>query len=145
MNGHPQNFADDGFRGLELDFQPGKGSFFIAYLGLCRTFTLGDESLVIDDAPLVMSDCGRMFFQRADMLELLTDVAERHSRTVAVSNRQEALEQARYGVSLPKAMPEWMSPMIAIIAAQLFTYHLGTVKGLDTDQPRGLTKVTKTI
>jgi porin len=30
MNGHPRNFADDGFRGLELDFQPGKGSFFIA-------------------------------------------------------------------------------------------------------------------
>lgn len=80
-----------------------------------------------------------------DMVELLTEVAGRHARTVAISNRQEALEAARYGIPLPEAMPEWLSPMISIIAAQLFTYHLGTVKGLDTDQPRGLTKVTKTI
>jgi glucosamine--fructose-6-phosphate aminotransferase (isomerizing) len=80
-----------------------------------------------------------------DMLELLTEVTARHSRIVAVSNRQEALETARYGIPLPTAMPEWISPMIAIIAAQLFTYHLGTVKGLDTDKPRGLSKVTKTI
>ncbi len=80
-----------------------------------------------------------------DMMQLLTEVTKRHSRTVAVSNRHEALEKARYGIPLPAAMPEWISPMIAIIAAQLFTYQLGTVKGLDTDQPRGLTKVTKTV
>ena len=80
-----------------------------------------------------------------DMLELLSEMAQRHSRIVAVSNRQEALDTARHGVPLPAVMPEWMSPMIAIIAAQLFTYHLGLVKGLDTDQPRGLSKVTKTV
>ncbi|MDJ0925892.1 MAG: SIS domain-containing protein [Acidimicrobiia bacterium] len=80
-----------------------------------------------------------------DMLELLVEMAGRHSRTVAVSNRPELVEAARHGIRLPEAMPEWMSPMIAIIAAQLFTYHLGLVKGLDTDQPRGLSKVTRTV
>jgi glucosamine--fructose-6-phosphate aminotransferase (isomerizing) len=81
-----------------------------------------------------------------DMFELLADVTiKKHSRSVAISNRSEALETARYGIPLPTAMPEWMSPMVAIVAAQLFTYHLGTIKGLDTDQPRGLSKVTKTI
>jgi glucosamine--fructose-6-phosphate aminotransferase (isomerizing) len=80
-----------------------------------------------------------------DMLELLSNVTDRHSRTVAVSNRREALDVARYGIPLPAEMPEWMSPMITIVAAQLFTYHLGKVKGLDTDRPRGLSKVTKTI
>ncbi len=80
-----------------------------------------------------------------DMLALLHDVtAEKRSRSVAVSNRSEALEVARYGIPLPE-MPEWVSPIPAIVAAQLFTYHLGTIKGLDTDQPRGLSKVTKTI
>ena len=80
-----------------------------------------------------------------DMLALLTNVTkERHSRTVAISNEGEALEAARYGIPLTN-MPEWVSPIPAIVAAQLFTYHLGTVKGLDTDQPRGLSKVTKTI
>jgi len=80
-----------------------------------------------------------------DMLELLTDLtATRRSRSVVISNRREALETARYGIPLPDQMPEWVSPLVAIVAAQLFTYYLGTVKGLDTDKPRGLTKVTKT-
>jgi glucosamine--fructose-6-phosphate aminotransferase (isomerizing) len=91
---------------------------------------------------LAVAPDGALF---ADMLKLLSEVKDRHPRTLAISNRREALETARYGIPLPEAMPEWVSPMIAIIAAQLFTYHLGTVKGLDTDQPRGLTKVTKTI
>lgn len=30
MNGFPRNFADPGFGGFQFDFQPGKGSFFIA-------------------------------------------------------------------------------------------------------------------
>jgi glucosamine--fructose-6-phosphate aminotransferase (isomerizing) len=81
-----------------------------------------------------------------DMLALLEKVTkQRHARSVAISNRPEALESARYGIALPVGMPEWISPIPSIIAAQLFTYHLGTIKGLDTDQPRGLTKVTKTI
>jgi glucosamine--fructose-6-phosphate aminotransferase (isomerizing) len=80
-----------------------------------------------------------------DMLALLTNVTkELHSRSVAISNRSEALEVARYGIPIAN-MPEWVSPIPTIVAAQLFTYHLGTIKGLDTDQPRGLSKVTKTI
>lgn len=81
-----------------------------------------------------------------DMLELLTNVTtQRHGRTLVVSNRPEALEAARYGIALNTATPEWLSPVPAIVAAQLFTYHLGTIKGLNTDRPRGLSKVTKTI
>ncbi len=80
-----------------------------------------------------------------DMMELLSELTvERHSRSVVISNRQEALATCRYGIALPH-MPEWVSPIPSIVAAQLFTYHLGTIKGLNTDQPRGLSKVTKTI
>ncbi len=80
-----------------------------------------------------------------DMHQLLAEVtSDKRSRSVVVSNRSEALSAARYGIPLPE-MPEWLSPIPAIIAAQLFTYHLGTVKGLDIDQPRGLSKVTRTL
>jgi len=79
-----------------------------------------------------------------DMMELLTQVTdEKHARSLVLSNRAEALEVARFGIPLP-AVPEWISPIPAIVAAQLFTYHLGAIKGLDTDQPRGLSKVTRT-
>jgi glucosamine--fructose-6-phosphate aminotransferase (isomerizing) len=69
---------------------------------------------------------------------------QRHAKTVTISNRGEALEASRYGIPLPASTPEWISPMPIIAAAQLFTYHLGTIKGLDTENPRGLSKVTKT-
>jgi glucosamine--fructose-6-phosphate aminotransferase (isomerizing) len=79
-----------------------------------------------------------------DMVALLTEVTdEKHARTLVVSNREEALAATRFGIPLP-AVPEWISPIPAIVAAQLFTYHLGAIKGLDTDQPRGLSKVTRT-
>jgi glucosamine--fructose-6-phosphate aminotransferase (isomerizing) len=43
------------------------------------------------------------------------------------------------------SLPEWLSPMIAVIPGQLMAYHLTSVKGYDPDHPRGLTKVTKTL
>jgi glucosamine--fructose-6-phosphate aminotransferase (isomerizing) len=41
-------------------------------------------------------------------------------------------------------MPEWISPLVSIIPAQLFSYHLTLVKGIDPDSPRSLSKVTLT-
>jgi glucosamine--fructose-6-phosphate aminotransferase (isomerizing) len=79
-----------------------------------------------------------------DMTELLRGLTEeKRALTVAVSNSNDALDTARFGIPLPP-VAEWLSPMPAIIAAQLFTYHLGKARGLDTDHPRGLNKVTRT-
>ena len=70
-----------------------------------------------------------------DMVELLSKVTgERRARTAVVTNRDEAADVSRHAIRIP-AMPEWLSPIPSIVAAQLFTYHLGTIKGLDTDRP----------
>lgn len=63
---------------------------------------------------------------------------------LAVSNEPAVLELADTPIQLPADMPEWLSPIPAIIPAQLFCYHLTRAKGYDTEQPRGLTKVTLT-
>jgi len=63
---------------------------------------------------------------------------------LAVSNVPAVLELADTPIQLPDDMPEWLSPIPAIIPAQLFCYHLTRAKGYDTEQPRGLTKVTLT-
>ena len=63
---------------------------------------------------------------------------------LAVSNEPSALELANTPIRLPDDIPEWLSPIPAIIPAQLFCYHLTRAKGYDTEQPRGLTKVTLT-
>jgi glutamine---fructose-6-phosphate transaminase (isomerizing) len=47
------------------------------------------------------------------------------------------------GVVLP-AVPEWLSPLVAIVPAQLFAYHLARARGLDPEAPRNLSKVTLT-
>jgi glucosamine 6-phosphate synthetase-like amidotransferase/phosphosugar isomerase protein len=39
---------------------------------------------------------------------------------------------------------EWLTPVPAIIVAQLFTYWLTVEQGNDPDNPRGLSKVTRT-
>jgi glucosamine--fructose-6-phosphate aminotransferase (isomerizing) len=44
----------------------------------------------------------------------------------------------------PDALPEWLSPLVDIIPAQLFTAALARAKGLDVERPRGLKKVTLT-
>ena len=79
-----------------------------------------------------------------DMLTLLDNVTkQRYARSIAISNRPEALETARYGLALP-VMPEWLSPIVSIVPAQLFCKDLAKLRGLDTENPRGLSKVTLT-
>lgn len=46
-------------------------------------------------------------------------------------------------ITIPEG-PEWLSPLPAIVAAQLFTVRAAELAGIDPDRPRGLTKVTRT-
>ncbi|HUH96589.1 MAG TPA: SIS domain-containing protein [Anaerolineales bacterium] len=63
---------------------------------------------------------------------------------VIISNWQEALElgQARFAISA--SVPEALSPIVNIIPAQLFAYHLTLARGYDADHPRTIQKVTET-
>jgi glucosamine--fructose-6-phosphate aminotransferase (isomerizing) len=48
------------------------------------------------------------------------------------------------GIPVPE-VPEWLSPLAAILPAQLFAYHLARARGLDTEAPRNISKVTLTL
>lgn len=81
----------------------------------------------------------------ADMLSLLDRlVRERGVEVVAVSNDEPVLALARCPIRLPADLPECLSPLVGIVPAQLFCYHLTRAKGFDTEAPRGLNKVTRT-
>lgn len=82
----------------------------------------------------------------AEMHDLLRGLAkERRAELLIISNDEAALGLAQAPVPLPDAIPEWLSPLVAIVPAQLFAYHLTRVKGYDTEAPRGLNKVTHTV
>jgi glutamine---fructose-6-phosphate transaminase (isomerizing) len=80
-----------------------------------------------------------------DMLGLLKNLREtHHAELTVISDNAEALALAQSPIPLPAGIPEWLSPLIAIIPAQLFCYHLTRVRGFDTEAPRSIRKVTET-
>lgn len=79
------------------------------------------------------------------VLELLTSLKQDlNAELVVVSDRDEALSLAQSAFRLPTGIPEWLTPMVSIIPAQLFAYHLTLVKGYEPDHPRVIHKVTET-
>ncbi len=79
------------------------------------------------------------------VLSLLQTLAEEHrAELLVVSNEDAALDLAQTAVRLPADLPEWLSPLVSIVPAQLFCYHLTRAMGYDTEAPRRLAKVTRT-
>lgn len=80
-----------------------------------------------------------------DMLPLFKTLRETHrAELTVISDSSEALSLAQSPIQLPPGIPEWLSPIIAIIPAQLFCYHLTRARGFDTEAPRTIHKVTET-
>ena len=80
-----------------------------------------------------------------DLLSLLKRLREKHQvELFVVSDQPAALDLADTAIPLPEDVPEWLSPIVSIVPAQLFCYHLTRAKGFDTEEPRSLSKVTKT-
>jgi fructoselysine-6-P-deglycase FrlB-like protein len=76
------------------------------------------------------------------MIELLGRLRAARSRLLVLSNDRAALDMGD-GVPLPP-VPEWLAPLVAIIPARLFAYHLARARGIDTEAPRNRKKVTLT-
>ncbi len=82
---------------------------------------------------------------RDHVLSLLeTLVGEHRVELLAISNDEDILALAHTALRLPADLPEWLSPLVAIVPAQLFCYHLTRAMGYDTEAPRRLAKVTRT-
>ncbi len=80
-----------------------------------------------------------------DMLTLVRKLREDHlAEVLVISNQQSALDLAQSPIAIPKDVPEWLSPLVCILPAQLFAYHLTVGKGFSTETPRWITKVTET-
>lgn len=91
---------------------------------------------------LAIAPEGRVF---DSMVEILTLLRREHAaELVVISNNQKALELAQSPIPLPVGIPEWLTPIVAIVAGQLFAYHLTVAKGYDTEKPRSIRKVTET-
>lgn len=77
------------------------------------------------------------------LLDLLAALQERGAECLVVTNDPRCDPYARYRMALPD-VPEWLSPLVAILPGQVFAMNLTRERDLPLDQPRGLTKVTNT-
>ena len=85
---------------------------------------------------------GKVHDSMKDMLTRLRQ--QRNAELVVISDDKDTLALAQSPIKLLPQMPEWLTPIVSIIPAQLFACHLTQVKGYDTESPRNLTKVTET-
>ena len=76
--------------------------------------------------------------------ELLRDLADRKVETVVASDEPDALALGRWSIPIPAGVPEWLRPIVSIVPAQLFAYHATIARRLDPDEPRYISKVTRT-
>jgi glucosamine--fructose-6-phosphate aminotransferase (isomerizing) len=80
-----------------------------------------------------------------DLLALLERLRhEQAAELLVISDGEQALSLAQSPVNLPTGIPEWLTPLVGIVPAQLFSYYLAVVKGYDTETPRSIQKVTRT-
>jgi glutamine---fructose-6-phosphate transaminase (isomerizing) len=75
--------------------------------------------------------------------ELMARLRAGKARLLVISDDAEALAMGD-GIALPVGVPEWLSPLVAIVPGQLYAYHLAEARGSDPDRPRNLSKVTLT-
>jgi glucosamine--fructose-6-phosphate aminotransferase (isomerizing) len=75
---------------------------------------------------------------------LVPALEERRARLLVVSDVDELLERAYTPLALVRGVPEWLSPLTAVIPGQLTALRLAELRGVDVDRPHGLHKVTLT-
>ena len=107
-------------------------------------FMHGPIALIHPDYPVLAVAPGGAVLD--DLLPLLRRLREElGARLLVMSDRDEALSIGQQGIRLPAGVPEWLTPLVAIVPAQLYAYHLTRARGYDTEAPRTIHKVTETL
>lgn len=75
---------------------------------------------------------------------LLTRLRDEHGVRLVVISDAPAAREIDEGLALPDGIPPWLAPIVEILPAQLYAYHLTVARGLDPEHPRTINKVTET-
>jgi glutamine---fructose-6-phosphate transaminase (isomerizing) len=78
------------------------------------------------------------------MIELRDALHERGANLVVLGDDETTRHPDDAWLPVPGGLPEWLTPLIAILPGQLLPYHLTLARGSDPDRPRALHKVTLT-
>ena len=106
-------------------------------------FQHGPMAMVEQGFPvMVVSPSGAVASSSMEMIARLK--RDFQAELVVISNDPAALDFAQSPLPIPSDIPEWLTPLVGILPAQLFAYHLTLAKGFNAEQPRSIHKITET-
>lgn len=101
--------------------------------------------------PLAMVEDGFPIFLIApsgaldeEMQRFVEEVVPYQPELICISNQPDLLSKTEIALHLPTDLPEWLSPISAIVPGQLLALHLAAARGYNVDAPRSIRKVTET-
>jgi glutamine---fructose-6-phosphate transaminase (isomerizing) len=107
-------------------------------------FRHGSIAMVVPGTPVLLIMPSGVGF--ADMQKLAQEVTDRGAMLTVMSDDPAAAPMARHRIPLAASVPEWLSPLTAVLAGQLLALELCLARGLDPDRPRWLgDKIVKTL
>jgi glucosamine--fructose-6-phosphate aminotransferase (isomerizing) len=78
-------------------------------------------------------------------IDLIKRLKELQADCLVITDDQEVADISPMSFMLPEKIDEFLSPIPLIVPAQMFAAMLSKAKGLNPDEPRSLSKVTKTL
>lgn len=105
-------------------------------------FLHGPLALIEHGFPaIVIAPTGIMLPELQSFLQVLR---QREAESIVISDDPTTLAMGRIQLPLYVTLPEWLSPITAIVPGQLLALYLAHARDYDPDHPRGLRKVTET-
>ncbi len=127
---------------FEIALKLKETSYFVAEPYSVADLLHGPVAMIDRDFPVILvAPSGRTL---ADVPALLSLLEDRGARVLAISDAPEVLSRVKSSIVLPAGVPEWLSPIVAVVPGQLFAGALALASGQNPDRPRGLSKVTMT-
>ncbi len=80
-----------------------------------------------------------------DIHALIEELRRRNAELLIISDDPKALESAELALPFSAGLPEWLTPLAAVVPGQRFAMQLTIERGMNPDQPEGITKITETL
>jgi glucosamine--fructose-6-phosphate aminotransferase (isomerizing) len=128
---------------LELSLKLKELTYVMSNAYSSADFRHGPIATVYDGLPAILIMPRGAAFD--DMLDLARELHGRGAELLIATDDERAHPLATTLLPLAGGLPEWLSPLAAIVPGQLLALHLALAKGFDPDRPRGLMKVTRTM
>ena len=105
-------------------------------------FMHGPIAVVESGFPVIIVALGETM--RSEMAGLGDSLRGHGANLVMLSDDASLCQPADSWLPVPGGLPEWLTPLVAIVPGQLLAYHLTLARGSDPDRPRTIHKVTLT-